>query len=69
MTENPPITFFKHSVDQECQVNFYSNSDGNSQTFISNRYVNNNICEAETQTEIVEDTRLMKIAIKKKICG
>ena len=33
MAENLPIT--EQKVDQECQVNFYSNSDVNSQTFIN----------------------------------
>lgn len=32
MTENPSVVSSK--VDQECQVDFYSNSDINSQTFI-----------------------------------
>lgn len=63
---NPPIVSLK--VDQECQVDFYSNSDVNSQTFICNRYVTNDLCHAETQTEIqmVEDTRPIKIHASNK---
>ncbi|XP_044739989.1 uncharacterized protein LOC123301317 [Chrysoperla carnea] len=48
-------------VDQECQVDFYSRSDVQSQTFICNRFVKDDMCHAETQTEILEDTRPIKI--------
>lgn len=59
MTENPPVV--PSQVDQECQVDFYSNSDINSQTFTCNRYIKDDLCHAETQTEIFEDTRPIKI--------
>lgn len=48
-------------VDQKCQVDFYSQSDVNSQTFICNRYIKDDLCHAETQTEIAEGTRPIKI--------
>lgn len=48
-------------MDQECQVDFYVNSDINSQTFTCNRYIKDDLCHAETLTEIVEDTRSIKI--------
>ncbi|XP_043281254.1 uncharacterized protein [Venturia canescens] len=59
--ENSPVILTEQTVDQECQVNFYSEGDVNSQTFICNRYVNEGICYAEIQTEIVDDTRSIKI--------
>lgn len=59
MTKNPPVV--PSQVDQECQVDFYSNSDINSQTFTCNRYIKDDLCHAETQTEIIEDTRPTKI--------
>ncbi|XP_026478848.1 uncharacterized protein LOC113385230 isoform X2 [Ctenocephalides felis] len=62
--EPPPIVSLK--VDQECQVDFYSSSDVNSHTFICNRYITNNLCHAETQTEIVVDTRPVKIHVSNK---
>ncbi|XP_043279465.1 uncharacterized protein [Venturia canescens] len=61
MIKSPPIILTEPTVDQECQVNFYSESDVNSKTFICNRYVNKDINHAEIQTEIVEDTKLIKI--------
>lgn len=65
MTENPPVVSSK--IDQECQIDFYhSNSDINSQTFTCNRYVKDDLCHAETQTEIVQDTRSIKIHIGNK---
>ncbi|XP_048514963.1 uncharacterized protein LOC112694884 [Athalia rosae] len=64
MTENPPVVSSK--VDQGCQIDFYSNSDINSQIFTCNRYVIDDLCHAETQTEIVEDTRSIKIHIGNK---
>lgn len=57
MTEIPPAMVTEHKID-ECQVNFYSESDVNSQTFICHRFIIDKICHAETQTEIVgENTR------------
>ncbi|XP_074097942.1 uncharacterized protein LOC141526754 [Cotesia typhae] len=65
MTENPPVVSSK--IDQECQIDFYcSNSDINSQMFTCNRYVKDDLCHAETQTEIVKDTRSIKIHIGNK---
>lgn len=62
ITEDPPtVTHLR--VDQECQVNFHSESDVNFHTFICNRYVKNEICHAETQTEIIDDTRSIKVKI------
>ena len=64
MAENLPIT--EQKVDEECQVNLYSNSDVNSQTFICNRYVKDKVCHAEIQTEIIEDTRPVKVDYNKE---
>ncbi|CAD6229884.1 GSCOCG00012145001-RA-CDS [Cotesia congregata] len=64
MTENPPVVSSK--VDQGCQIDFYSSSDINSQTFTCNRYVKDDLWHAETRTEIVEDTRSIKIHIGNK---
>lgn len=67
ITEDPPtVTHLR--VDQECQVNFDSESDVNFHTFVCNRYVKNEICHAETQTEIIDDTRSIKVKIDKKNC-
>ncbi|XP_015190541.1 PREDICTED: uncharacterized protein LOC107074038 [Polistes dominula] len=59
MIENPPVS--PQKVDQGCQVDFYSNFDVNSQTFICNRYIKNEISHAETQTEITEVTGATKV--------
>lgn len=67
MTEIPQAMVTEHKIDKECQVNFYSESDVNSQTFICNRFIKDEICHAETQTEIVEENiRLKKINISNK---
>lgn len=66
ITVNPQAIVTEQKMDQECQVNFYSDSDVNSQTFICNRFVKDEICHAETQIEIVEDTRPIKINISTK---
>lgn len=75
MAEISSAMVTEHKIDQECQVNFYSESEVNSQTFICNRFIKNETCHAETQTEILEEnTRSKKINIinNKKVdkgCG
>lgn len=65
VAENPPLVSAK--VDQESQVDFYSNSEMNSQTFIGSRYAKYDQCHAEIQIEIVEHTKSIKIHSNNKI--
>lgn len=60
-SENSPVPCIREKTDQECQADFYSDSTINSKTFICNRYVNNEMCDAQIQTEIFEETRIIKM--------
>ena len=70
--QNQAITF----IDQGCQVNtYYSDPDTEpSNTFICNRlmYING-FCDAETQTDIIQCTKLVVVPNRKKLkdkkCG
>ena len=57
---------------QECQVNFLLNTNESSKTFVCNRFVNNNVCDAETQTEISTYQRIVftnRKTVSNKKCG
>lgn len=60
-------------MDQACKANIYFISDVLSKTFICNRYVTSNKCDAEIQTDILESSTLKIITNNKKLvnkeCG
>lgn len=71
--ESQVIMNEKQFCSQECQVDFFSAPNEMSKTFICNRYVNDNVCDAETYTEINIVDRLVVAVNKKKVadksCG
>ena len=58
----------KEFSSQECQVDFWSTPNENSKTFICNRYINNNVCDAETYTQINIVDRLVIPVNRTKVC-
>ncbi|XP_046432363.1 uncharacterized protein LOC124185534 [Neodiprion fabricii] len=59
-------TFMNQTVEQACEANIYFTSNVSSKTFICNRYITNNKCDAETQTEILEASTSKIITNNKK---
>ncbi|XP_044576694.1 uncharacterized protein LOC123259933 [Cotesia glomerata] len=67
-----PNTSMNQTMDQACEANIYFTSNVSSKTFICNRYVSSNKCDAETQTDILESSTSNIITNKKlvnKECG
>lgn len=67
-----PNTSMNQTMDQACEANIYFTSNVSSKTFICNRYVSSNKCDAETQTDILESSTSKIITNKKfvnKECG